>query len=70
MVLMGDFDRVFEIAPVFRAENSRTHRHMCEFNSLDIEMVIKENFMELLDLLGDLCVFMFKGIETRYAKEI
>jgi len=30
MCLMADFDRVFEIGPVFRAENSFTHRHMCE----------------------------------------
>lgn len=66
---MADFDRVFEIAPVFRAENSNTHRHMCEFISMDLEMVIKENYMELLDLLGELCVFMFKGVEERYPKE-
>lgn len=55
---MGDFERVFEIAPVFRAENSNTHRHMCEFTSMDLEMTIKENYHELLDFLGDLCVFM------------
>ena len=29
MCVMGDFPRVFEIGPVFRAENSFTHRHMC-----------------------------------------
>lgn len=30
MLIAGDFERVFEIAPVFRAENSQTHRHMTE----------------------------------------
>jgi aspartyl-tRNA synthetase len=30
---------------------------------MDIEMVIKEHFTELLDLMGDLCLYMFKGIE-------
>lgn len=30
MLICGDFERVFEIAPVFRAENSQTHRHMTE----------------------------------------
>jgi aspartyl/asparaginyl-tRNA synthetase len=70
MALMSDFDRVFEIAPVFRAENSNTHRHMCEFTSLDLEMTIKENYHELLDFLGELCVFIFNGIEERYAKEV
>lgn len=63
---MADMERVFEIAPVFRAENSNTHRHMCEFISLDLEMVIKENYMELLDLMGELCVHIFKGIEQLY----
>lgn len=70
MMLMADFDRVFEIAPVFRAENSNTHRHLCEFTSLDLEMVIKENYHELLDFLGDLSVYIFKGIEERYPKEL
>lgn len=36
MCIMSDFDRVYEIGPVFRAENSFTHRHMCEFLGLDI----------------------------------
>ncbi len=31
MALMADLDRVFEVAPVFRSENSLTHRHMTEF---------------------------------------
>jgi aspartyl-tRNA synthetase len=30
MLIAGDCKRVFEIAPVFRAENSNTHRHMTE----------------------------------------
>lgn len=70
MCIMADFDRVYEIAPVFRAENSFTHRHMCEFVGLDIEMAIKEHYMELLEFLGDLFSFIFTGLETRYAKEL
>ena len=27
--------RVFEVGPVFRAENSHTHRHLCEFTGLN-----------------------------------
>ena len=40
----ADFERVFEIGPVFRAENSNTHRHLCEFTGLDMEMTIKEKY--------------------------
>jgi len=70
MCIQSDFERVFEIGPIFRAENAFTHRHMCEFTGLDIEMTIKENFHELLDLMGNLFVAIFKGLETRFAKEI
>jgi aspartyl-tRNA synthetase len=56
---MGDFKRVFEIAPVFRAEKSLTHRHMCEFIGIDLEMEIKEHYFELLDLMGELFYYVF-----------
>jgi aspartyl-tRNA synthetase len=48
----GGFDKVFEIGPVFRAENSYTHRHLCEFTGLDLEMTINEHYYETLDLMG------------------
>lgn len=67
---MADFKRVFEIGPVFRAEKSFTHRHLCEFTGLDLEMEIKENYMELLDFMGDLFVYIFKGLETKYGSEL
>lgn len=66
MCVMGDFERVFEIAPVFRAENSFTPRHMCEFTGLDIEMTIKEHYFELLDFMGDLFVHIFKGLDSKF----
>jgi len=52
MLVMSDFKRVFEIGPVFRAEKSLTHRHMCEFTGLDIEMAINENYHELMDIMA------------------
>ncbi len=43
---------------------------MCEFTGLDIEMTIKENYHELLDMFADLFVYIFKGIEEKYKKEL
>ena len=43
----SDLERVFEIGPVFRAENSNTHRHLCEFHGLDLEMAINEHYYEV-----------------------
>ncbi|CUF56578.1 aspartyl-tRNA synthetase, putative [Bodo saltans] len=51
MVLMGDIPRVFEIGPVFRAENSLTHRHLTEFVGLDVELVIHNHYSEVLNVL-------------------
>jgi nondiscriminating aspartyl-tRNA synthetase len=38
MLMSSGFDRVFEIAPAFRAEPSDTVRHITEFTSLDAEI--------------------------------
>ena len=38
MAIAGGLDRVFEIAPVFRADPSFTSRHTTEFTSVDVEM--------------------------------
>ena len=47
MAVMADFPRVFTIGPVFRAEDSFTHRHLCEFTGLDFEMEIDEHYFEV-----------------------
>lgn len=70
MAIAGDMQRVYEIAPVFRAENSFTHRHMTEFIGLDLEMEIKEHYHEAMLTLGRLFLFMFAELPKRYAAEI
>jgi len=58
------------VGPVFRAENSHTHRHLCEFTGLDMEMTIKENYHELMDMFAKLFAYIFSNLEKRFAKEI
>ncbi|KAF8819580.1 aspartate-tRna ligase [Cardiosporidium cionae] len=70
MVLCGDMDRVFEVGPVFRAENSNTHRHLCEFVGLDLEMVFMEHYFEVLDLMDALFQYIFQQIITHSQNEI
>jgi aspartyl/asparaginyl-tRNA synthetase len=48
MAISADLDRVFEIGSVFRAENSNTRRHLCEFTGLDLEMAINSHYEETL----------------------
>lgn len=70
MLIAADFERVFEIAPVFRAENSQGPRHMTEFTGLDLEMAIEEHYDEVIDVLAELFSFIFNGLKTRFAEEI
>ncbi|KAM9984993.1 hypothetical protein ACTFIY_009416 [Dictyostelium cf. discoideum] len=70
MAICADFNKVFEIGPVFRAENSNTHRHLTEFVGLDLEMTFKDHYHEALDTLDRLMTSIFRGLETRFAKEI
>lgn len=69
-LMVADFERVYEIGPVFRAENSNTHRHMTEFTGLDLEMTFEEHYHEVLDQLSDLFMFIFTELKARYSKEI
>eukprot|EP01104_Vermistella_antarctica_P000996 TRINITY_DN11070_c0_g1_i1.p1 TRINITY_DN11070_c0_g1~~TRINITY_DN11070_c0_g1_i1.p1 ORF type:complete len:614 (+),score=190.50 TRINITY_DN11070_c0_g1_i1:174-2015(+) len=70
MAICADLDRVFEIGPVFRAENSFTHRHMCEFNGLDMEMRIGENYTEVLDMLDATLIHIFTELPKQFPKEL
>ena len=70
MALMADFERVYEIGPVFRAEDSNTNRHLCEFTGLDMEMCINEHYFEVLDLLGDLMHHLCSGLKNEYNTEL
>lgn len=53
-MMVGAFERVFEIAPAFRAEPSATTRHMSEVYMLDIEMGFIKDHEEVLDMVQDM----------------
>jgi aspartyl/asparaginyl-tRNA synthetase len=48
MAIAAGFERVFEIAPVFRAEPSMTPRHAAEFTSVDVEMAWVESHEDVM----------------------
>lgn len=50
-IMVGVFERVFEIGPAFRAEEHYTVRHLNEYNSLDLEMGFISGYTEVTDLL-------------------
>ncbi|KAI9324944.1 aspartyl-tRNA synthetase, cytoplasmic [Zopfochytrium polystomum] len=70
MAICSDFERVFEIAPVFREEMAFSRSRMTEFVGLDLEMAFEEHYHEVLDLFDKLFVFIFDVLKTRFAAEI
>ncbi|EJD51901.1 aspartate-tRNA ligase [Auricularia subglabra TFB-10046 SS5] len=70
MAIAADFERVYEIGPVFRAENSFTHRHLTEFIGLDLEMTIEEHYHEVMELLDSLFLHIFRSLRENYKIEI
>lgn len=70
MCICADFEKVFCIGPVFRAEDSNTHRHLTEFVGLDIEMAFDYHYHEVVDEIADTLVQIFKGLQERFQTEI
>ncbi|XP_071689608.1 aspartate--tRNA ligase 2, cytoplasmic-like [Rutidosis leptorrhynchoides] len=70
MAICGDFGGVFVVGPVFRAEDSYTHRHLCEFTGLDVEMEIKEHYSEVMDIVDRLFVEMFDKLNEKCQKQL
>lgn len=49
-MMVGVHERVFEIAPVFRAEKHDTSRHLNEYTSVDFEMGYIKSFEEVMEM--------------------
>ncbi|KAM0717905.1 hypothetical protein Q7P37_006237 [Cladosporium fusiforme] len=69
MLIASRFERVMEVGPIFRAENSNTARHLTEFTGLDMEMAFEEDYHEVVGLLEELMLYIFNGLRTRYGRE-
>lgn len=70
MCMAADFERVYEIGPVFRAEDSNTPRHLTEYTGMDLEMALEEHYHEALDIIDGMFKSLWQGIYDRYQPEI
>ena len=70
MAMCAGFEKVFEIAPAFRAEKSNSYRHTTDFTSFDIEMSYLNNLDELMDFEENLFIAGLKAVKEKYGKEI
>lgn len=70
MAMCAGFEKVFEIAPAFRAENSNSYRHTTDFTSFDIEISYLNNLEELMDFEENLFIAGLTAVKEKYGKEI
>jgi nondiscriminating aspartyl-tRNA synthetase len=60
--LVGVFERVYEVGPVFRAEPHDTVRHLAEYVSLDVELGFIDDHRDVLRVLRDVIAGMVAGV--------
>ena len=70
MAIASGFERVFEIAPAFRAENSNTNRHATEFTSFDIEFSNIKSYLDVMDFEEDLLIAGLTKVKEKYGDRI
>jgi len=68
--MVGVFERVFEVGPVFRAEPHDTTRHINEYVSLDAEFGFIENHFTVMALLRDVIAGILTTLHEQYAAEL
>lgn len=68
--MVGVYDRVFEAAPVFRAEKHNTTRHLNEYISLDFEMGYIDGFEDVMAMETGFLQYTMKLLERDYQKEL
>lgn len=66
-IMVGAYERVYEIGHSYRAEPSATTRHLTELTMLDIEMGFVSGHDEVLDMVGDMTQYALKKVYTEHA---
>ena len=69
-MMVGVFDRVFETAPVFRAEKHNPKRHLNEYTSLDFEMGYIDSFRDIMEMETGFLQYTMQLLEKDYGKEL
>lgn len=69
-IMVGAFERVFEINHSYRAEPSATTRHLTELTMLDIEMGFVKDHDEVLDLVGDMTQAVLRRAYDVFADDL
>ncbi len=70
MAMASGFNRVFEVAPCFRAENSNTSRHATEFTSFDVEFSYINSFNDIMNLEAEMLAYALSKTNEEWKDDI
>lgn len=70
MAMASGFERVFEVAPCFRAEKSHTKKHATEFTSFDVEFSYIESFQDVMNLEAEMLTYALQKTKDKYGDKI
>jgi nondiscriminating aspartyl-tRNA synthetase len=63
------FENVFEIGPIFRAEPSRTNRHLSEATSIDIEKAYAD-YNDIMEILERMIHFLYDQVKNKNKSQL
>lgn len=69
-MMVGVFERVFEIGQVYRAEPHYTTRHINEYTSLDMEMGFIRDYTDVMSVLTQVLGYMFEWLREEHSADL
>ncbi|MGN1371757.1 MAG: aspartate--tRNA(Asn) ligase [Candidatus Coprovivens sp.] len=70
MAIAAGFEKVFEVGPVFRAENSNTNRHATEFTGFDLEFSYIDSYEDVMEIEEDILIAGLTKVKDLYGNDI
>ncbi len=70
MAMAAGFERIFEVAPCFRAEKSHTKKHSTEFTSFDVEFSYINSFQDVMELEAEMITYGLEKTKEKYGDKV
>ena len=70
MAMAGALERIFEVAPCFRAEKSHTKKHATEFTSFDVEFSYINSFQDVMNLEAEMIKYGLEKTKEKFGEKI
>lgn len=70
MAMAAGFERIFEVAPCFRAEKSHTKKHATEFTSFDVEFSYINSVQDVMNLEAEMLAYALEKTKEKFGEKV